>query len=191
RLRRWRRRFRRRLERWRRRLRRRRRLGAMVMDLARTLRHLLTPAWRVRSAFPPAALRAVEAAIRAAEATHHGQICFAVEAALELKPLLAGQSARARALEVFAQQRVWDTERNNGVLIYLLLADRDVEIVADRGVHARADAHAWEYICREIEAQFRAGDFKQGAVNGVRAVGALLAQHYPGAGPEGNELPDR
>lgn len=161
------------------------------MNLRRILRHLLTPAWRVRRAFPAAALGTIETAIGRSESRHHGQIRFAVEAALELTPLLHGQSARERALEVFAQLRVWDTEKNNGVLIYLLLADRDVEIVADRGIHARVGAPEWERICRRMEAAFRAGRFEDGGVAGIAAVGALLERHYPGSGAEGNELPDR
>jgi uncharacterized membrane protein len=134
-------------------------------------------------------MQAIERAIRESEKTHRGQIRFAVEAALDTLPLLRGQTARARAVEVFSHLRVWDTEHNNGVLIYLLLADRDVEILADRGIHGRVSAEAWERVCREMEAAFRAGRFEDGALAGIRAVGALLAQHFPGAG--GHELPDR
>jgi uncharacterized membrane protein len=134
-------------------------------------------------------MQAIERAIRESERTHRGQICFAVEAALDTLPLLRGQTARERAIEVFSQLRVWDTEHNNGVLIYLLLADRDVEILADRGIHARIGAEAWERVCREMEAAFRAGRFEDGALAGIRAVGALMAQHFPGVG--GHELPDR
>jgi uncharacterized membrane protein len=127
-------------------------------------------------------MQAIERAIRESERTHCGQICFAVEAALDTLPLLRGQTARERAIEVFSQLRVWDTEHNNGVLIYLLLADHDVEILADRGIHAKVGVDAWESVCREMEALFRAGRFEEGALAGIRAVGTLLAQHYPGAG---------
>jgi hypothetical protein len=161
----------------------------MVMDLGRILRHLLTPDWRVRAHFPAHTMRAIEAAIAETERTHTGQIRFAVETAIELAPLLRGVSARERALEVFAQLRVWDTEANNGVLIYLLLADRDVEIVADRGIHAKVGAAAWERMCHAMEQQFRAGEFEGGVIEGIGAVGAELARHYPGAA-RGNELPD-
>src|SRR3970040_1133863 len=113
------------------------RLRAMVTYLARVVRHLGSPPWRVRTACPDRTMRAIEEAIRASEATHHGQIRFGVEAALDVLPLLRNQSARGRAIDVFSLLRVWDTEHNNGVLIYLLLADRDVEIVDDRGIHAR------------------------------------------------------
>jgi uncharacterized membrane protein len=87
--------------------------------------------------------------------------------------------------------RVWDTEHNNGVLIYLLLADHDVEIVADRGVHARVGGEGWEKICREMEASFREGKFEAGVLHGIRAVSAHLARHYPAQGKGRNELDDR
>lgn len=161
------------------------------MDIARFFRHLLMPPWRVRQAFPGPTMRAIEQAIHAAEATHEGQICFAVEAALELGALLRGQSARERALEVYAQLRVWDTEKNDGVLIYVLLADHDVEILADRGLHARVDAGEWERICRVMETAFRDGRFHDGALAGIEAVRALLARHFPRSGPGTDELSNR
>jgi len=160
------------------------------MDLKRTFRHLFTPMWSVRRAFPPAALEAVERAIRETEATHQGQVRFAVEHALDLQQLLAGRSARERALDVFSQLRVWDTQHNSGVLIYLLLADRDVEIIADRGVHARVGG-GWEAICRRMEERFAGGEYETGAIEGVRAVGEHLQRHFP-VRPDGrNELPDQ
>jgi uncharacterized membrane protein len=162
-----------------------------VGGFARRLRHLTTGRGAVRRVFPERSLQAIEAAIAAAERTHSGQIRFAVEASLDGAALLAGQGARERAVDVFSLLRVWDTEHNNGVLIYLLLADRDVEIVADRGIHARCGAAAWEEICRGMEAHFRAGRFEQGVLAGIEAVGAHLARHFPGAGRTGNELPDR
>lgn len=159
--------------------------------MGRLLRHLLMPPWRVRLTLPGRALRAIESAIRESEATHSGEIRFAVEGTLHLRDLLRGQTARDRAVEVFSQLRVWDTEQNNGVLIYLLLADHDVEILADRGAHARIGAQGWEQICREMEACFRRGGFEQGAVQGVRAIGALLSQHYPPSGKDRNEIDDK
>ena len=161
------------------------------MNMARLFRHLLTPPWRVRLAFPPRTLHAIEAAIRECEKTHAGEIRFAVENDLHLFALLRGQSARARALDVFSHLRVWDTQHNNGVLIYLLLADHDVEIVADRGVHAHVGAEGWEKICHDMETSFRAGKFEDGVLHGIRAVGAHLARHYPAQGKGRNELDDR
>jgi uncharacterized membrane protein YgcG len=159
--------------------------------MKRILRHLLTPAWRTRHGFPPHVLRAMEQAIRTSEATHGGEIRFAIEAALDLWPLLQGQTARARAIDLFSQLRVWDTDENNGVLIYLLLADRDVEIVADRGAHARINPDAWEAVCREMETAFRAGNFADGSIAGIKAVGQLLARHYPRGPGDRNELSNK
>lgn len=162
----------------------------MVTSLARVIRHLGNPPWRVRTAFPDRTMRVIEEAVRANEATHHGQIRFAVEAALDFLPLLRNQSARARAIDVFSLLRVWDTADNNGVLIYLLLADRDVEIVADRGISSRVGRDEWERICRAMEHAFREGRFEEGVLAGIRAVSAHLAREYPGGDKRRNELPD-
>ena len=164
----------------------------MVKNACRRLaRHLLMTPWQLRRAFAPSTLKAIKAEIAASERSHAGQIRFAVEGALPVAGLLRGQAARSRALEVFSQLRVWDTEHNNGVLIYLLLADRDVEIVADRGIHARAGAPEWEDICRAMEAAFRQQRFEEGALAGIRAVTRLLAQHFPAQPGGSNELSDR
>ena len=161
------------------------------MNFTRILRHLFMPPWRVHLALPARTLHVIEAAIHESEDTHAGEIRFAVESALPLFPLLRGQTARARALEVFSQLRVWDTEHNNGVLIYLLLADHDVEIVADRGVHARVGGEGWEKICREMETLFRERKFEQGVLHGIRVVSAHLVRHYPAQGKGRNELDDK
>ncbi len=161
------------------------------MDFARILRHLMATPRSAARAFPELSLQAIEAAVKESERGHSGEIRFAVEPALEIGALLKGQSARERALEVFSALRVWGTELNNGVLIYLLLADRDVEIVADRGIHAEAGPDPWEAICRRMEAEFREGRMEQGALQGIREVGTLLARHFPARGPNTNELPDR
>ncbi|MHB1590663.1 MAG: TPM domain-containing protein [Sulfuricella sp.] len=161
------------------------------MKIRRLARHLLTTPWRMRRAFPQPTMRAIEAAIRESETTHFGEIRFAVEAALDPMALLQGRSASERAVEVFSQLRVWDTERNNGVLIYLLLADRRVEIVADRGIHRDVGPQGWDKICREMEHAFRQGRFEQGVVEGIRAVASHLVRHYPASGVNVNELPDK
>lgn len=164
--------------------------GGGEMTIRRIMQHLSTGRASVRRVFPRQMLNAIEHAIRANEARHGGQIRFAVEPALELAPLLAGQTARQRAIEVFSELRVWDTEHNNGVLIYLLLADRDVEIVADRGIHVRLGAEVWEAICRQMEAAFRAGEFEAGVLCGIQAVGVHLARHFPARNDKSNEMPD-
>jgi uncharacterized membrane protein len=146
--------------------------------------------WQVRRAFPARAMQAIEAAIREAETLHHGEIRFAVEAGLDIGSLLRGQSVREHAIQVFADLRVWDTARNNGVLIYVLLVDHDVEIVADRGIDARVGTQGWQEICSQMEALFRDNRFEEGIIAGVKAVSRYLVQHYPARDADGNELPD-
>ena len=163
----------------------------MTMSLKRIGRHLLATHWQVNRAFPRPALIAIEKAIKASEAAHVGEIRFVVEGALHSTPLFNGQSARERAIEVFSQLRVWDTEHNNGVLIYLLLADRDVEIVADRGVHAKVGSQEWEQICRKMETAFKQGNYQGGVISGVQAVTQHLMKHFPASGVGQNELPDK
>jgi uncharacterized membrane protein len=160
------------------------------MDIRRIGRHLLEHRWRVRRIFPPQVLTSIEQAITAGEATHSGQVRFVVEGALDGKPLFRGQPARERALDIFSHLRIWDTAHNNGVLIYLLLADRQVEIVADRGIDARVGAAGWEKICAAMESDFSAGDFQRGVIRGIEAVSRQLAAHFPKHGASPNELPD-
>jgi uncharacterized membrane protein len=161
------------------------------MDLARLLRHLATSHWLVRRRFPASSLAAIESAIAAAEQRHEPEIRFAVEAALHPRAVIYGLTPRDRAIEVFGELRVWDTEHNTGVLIYLLLADRDVEIVVDRGVAARVAPADWETICRAMEAELRAGRYEAGVLAGIRAASDLLARHFPASGPRRGEQPDR
>ncbi len=160
------------------------------MSIKRIGKHLLANRSRVRRAFPARSLAAIEQAIKGSEATHAGQIRFVVEGALDGAPLLRNQSARARALDVFSHLRIWDTAHNNGVLIYLLLADRDVEILADRGIDALVGAKEWEKICRAMEAEFGKGNFEAGVLKGIEAVSRHLAKHFPKHGAGRNELPD-
>lgn len=161
------------------------------MKLLRTIRHLWFPDWRLRRRLPRSSLRAIQKAIRETEARHRGEIRFAVEASLPLGLLRRGQTAAGRALDLFSVLRVWDTEENNGVLLYLLLADRDVEIVADRGIHRQVGAERWEAICLQMEQDFRADRFEAGCLLGVREIGAELERHFAGDDPSGNELPNR
>ena len=161
------------------------------MKLKRILKHLLTTAGQVRRAFPRSTLSAIEKAIKTSETTHDGEIRFAVEGALDGLPLFKGHSPRERAIEVFSQLRVWDTQHNNGLLIYLLLADRAVEIVADRGIHAKVSSHEWNKICHQMETAFRQSNYEGGVLGGVQAVTQHLVQHFPADGRSGNELPDK
>jgi uncharacterized membrane protein len=146
--------------------------------------------WRQTRAFPPSALSSIREAITESERRHSGQIRFAVEGALHGMRLLRGQSPRARALEIFANLHLWDTNDRNGVLIYLLLADRAVEIVVDRGAHQRAETAHWQRICREMEAKFREGRYLKGVIGGIEAVTDVMAVYFPPTGKPERNLPD-
>ena len=161
------------------------------MGIKRITRHLLQHHWRAKQVFTPNVLERIEQAIRRGETTHAGQVRFVVEGALDGTALFRNQPARERALDVFSHLRIWDTSHNHGVLIYLLLADRDVEIVADRGIDAKVGAEGWDKICREMEADFRTGRFEHGVIKGIEAVSRELARHFPPRGPHPNELPDK
>ena len=158
----------------------------------RWLRHLVTDHGSARRAFPAEAMAKIETEIGEGERRHRGQVCFAIEPSLPLGRVLKKLPPRERALEAFGMLRVWDTAENCGVLVYLLLADRDVEIVADRGIHAKVGDAAWKAICREMEAAFRQGRYAEGVEAGITRINALLAEHFPRTGsPGANELPDR
>lgn len=161
------------------------------MNIKRFFRHALLPPWMARRTFSPAVMRRVEEAVRESERTHRGELRVAVEAGLELESLWRGQSPRQRATEVFAQLRVWDTAENSGVLLYVNWADRDIEIVADRGISARVTQDQWEVICRSIEQSFREGRFEAGLVEGIRRITRLLAEHFPAASDNVDELGNR
>jgi uncharacterized membrane protein YgcG len=160
------------------------------MGIKRIGKHLLAHRWQARRLFPPAVLAAIEQAIKAGEATHAGQIRFVIEGALDGAPLFRDQSARERALDIFSQLRIWDTAHNNGVLIYLLLADRNVEIIADRGIDAKVGPAGWEKICSDMEVDFKAGHFESGVIKGIAEVSRQLATYFPKHGAGRNELPD-
>jgi uncharacterized membrane protein len=161
------------------------------MNLTRMARHLFSSARRMRAQFSPEVLADIEAAIGAAEAQHAGEIRFAIEAALAPQRLWHDLGARARALELFARLNIWDTQANNGVLIYVLWADRAVEIIADRGINERVSVAEWEHVCREVETLYKAGQYAQGSRTAVAGVARLLAQHFPAARASGNELPNQ
>jgi uncharacterized membrane protein len=157
----------------------------------RLLRHLLETRFAMRLRFTPAVLDRIEAAVAAAEGAHQGELRVVIETDLDAWSIVSGKSSRQRALEVFAGHGVWDTQRNNGVLLYVLFADRAVEIIADRGFNGLVTPAEWAAVCRATESEFRHGRWEQGALAGVQAAAQLLARHFPGKGRHGNELPDR
>ena len=156
----------------------------------RLCKHLGTLPSATHRYFPVASLRRIEQAIAKSEATHSGQIRFVVEGNLDAIDILRKKSGKKRAIEIFSQLRVWDTEENNGVLIYLLLADHDFEILADRGVHHHVGEVGWEKISQQMEKCFRQGQFEEGVLQGIEQIGQHLAQHYPAKGNNPNELPN-
>ncbi|HQS81060.1 MAG TPA: TPM domain-containing protein [Thiobacillus sp.] len=162
-----------------------------MVNFRRWLKHMFMPPWAWRRAFPQAALDAIEAAIRASETAHGGEVRFAIENSLPGVLAWRGISGRERAIEMFSNLRVWDTEHNSGVLIYLLLADHDIEIVADRGIAAQVDPAAWEAVAQTMEAAFRQGEFERGALEGIQQISVLLAAHFPPSGHNPDELANR
>jgi uncharacterized membrane protein len=160
------------------------------LNLQRLCKHLFFMPWQLRLAFGSKLARSIAEAIRGAEKTHSGEVRFVVEGALDAWKVMHGVTPRRRAVDVFSELRVWDTERNNGVLIYVLLADRQVEIVADRGVCSRVSPEEWDNICQVMERSFAAGEFEKGSLEGLRLVSEHLARHFPFEPGDVNELPD-
>jgi uncharacterized membrane protein len=162
------------------------------MGIQRWIRHGFATTWRVRRLLPPAAMERIRAAIVRAEAGHSGEIRFAVEAALPWSYLRRDAPARQRANMVFSKLRVWDTEANNGVLLYVGLADRAIEIVADRGIARHVKRQEWEAVYATVRERFAAGDHEAGVIAGIEAIGRLLGRHFPIAEQaKANELSDR
>ena len=157
----------------------------------RLLRHIF--ARSARRLFPEDSLQRIADAISAGELRHRGEIMFAVESELPTGMVLRGVQARQRAEAAFARLRTWDTEANNGVLIYLLLADHRLEIVADRGLNGRVSAEQWRGVCLLMEERLHAGEPEQAVIRGVEAVSDLLAEHFPQVdrNADRDELPNR
>jgi uncharacterized membrane protein len=161
------------------------------MGIGRILKHLLKPAWLARRVFRPADVAAIQHGIALSERSHRGELRFVIEGPLPLGHLLAGRSPRARALELFSSLRVWDTAENSGILIYVQLVDRRVEVLADRGIAAKVGQDQWDAICREMETAFKARAHRRGALEAIDRATRLLNLHYPARGEQPNELPDR
>ena len=160
--------------------------------LPRLVQHRLLDERDARAKLSTAALKRIEEHVAASERGHDGEIRVCVEAGLPWSYIRRGASARERAVQMFGKLRVWDTERNDGVLVYLLLAEHAIEIVADRGLAARVPPEAFSELASAMGADFRRGDFEAGLLRAVDAVGALLAQHFPveAGRANANELPD-
>jgi len=161
------------------------------MSLGRLLRHLFIPDLLARRAFSSADLAKIGRAIHASEAQHDGEIRFVVEASLPLPYLFGKRASRRRAEDLFSRLKVWDTERNAGVLIYVQLVSRHIDIVADRGIAKKVAQADWETVCRGMQAAFRRGEFLAGSLEGIERVTGLLARAFPKTPGDANELPDK
>jgi uncharacterized membrane protein len=159
--------------------------------LRRALRHALSTRAKAERAFPPAALDAIAQAVTAGEQTHRGEVCVIIEKALPLSAVRAGVDNRGRALALFADYGVWDTEDNCGVLIYINLADHKVDIVTDRGIGRRIPAPTWQAICATMTRGFAEGRFQDATLDALRQVNDILTTHFPADGTRENELQDR
>ncbi|MEO7149883.1 MAG: TPM domain-containing protein [Rhodanobacteraceae bacterium] len=159
------------------------------MDAARWLHHLLHAP--VSRRYSPEAMAAIQQAIAEGEVRHDGELCFVAEAKLPMRFLIGGRGARTRAGDLFARLRVWDTHRRGGVLVYVLLADRAIEIIADRGVAARVPAPGWDGVMRVMQERFQQDDWTGGALAGIKAAHVLLARYLPPTPGKRHELPDK
>ena len=166
---------------------------SLLSRVTRLLRHRWLDEADTHKAIPPAMLQRLTQRVAASEARHSGEIRICVEAGLPSSYVWRGATARDRAVAIFAKLRVWDTQHNNGVLVYLLLAERAIEIVADRGVGARVPPAQWAAMVARMGAAFREGRFEDGLTQSLEEVSALLVQHFPLAPGETtrNELPDK
>jgi uncharacterized membrane protein len=162
-----------------------------MVNIKRWFRHAFMPPWRWRMLFPKTALADIEKAVKDSEHRHSAELRFAVENALALSQVWRSVSARQRAIEVFSNLQVWDTEQNSGVLIYLLLADHEVHIVADRGIAKRVEQVEWNAIAEAMQKEFLHGDFLSGSLQGIERITTLLAIHFPPGADNPNELSNK
>jgi uncharacterized membrane protein len=158
------------------------------MNIKRMLRHFMVPTWYARRIFPKTVLDAITEQIKLCESTHGGEIRVAIEAELSVSALLKNQSPRERAAEVFANLHIWDTDQRNGVLIYVCLADRAIEIIADRGLNGKVTGDEWQTICQSLQKLCAQGQYKLALCSAVHDASVLLAKYFPNV--DRNELPD-
>lgn len=163
----------------------------LMQRAARAWRHATTTQASGRRAFAPAALAAIGSAIGDGERRHRAELRLVVEAALPVELAWRGVTNRERALALFVQYGVWDTEENCGVLIYVNLAERKVDIVADRHIGRKIDAATWQAVCNTMTSGFAAGNYQDSTLAAIGQMNALLQQHFPATGERPNELPDQ
>lgn len=157
----------------------------------RLYRHLWAADREVRKAFPSASLRRIEQAVTVAETGQSGELRIVIEGGLGWAARHAQPLSRARAITLFAQRGVWDTAENCGVLVYILMAEHQLEIIADRGIHAKVGEAAWQAIVAEATTRFKRGDYEAGLLAAIDAIGQLLRTHFPAGADNPNELTNR
>ena len=167
-------------------------MAALIAKLGRLWRHRFTDEADVRRILPDEVMDRLTRRVAASEGRHTGQVRICVEAGLPTSYLWRHAPARERAVMLFGKLRVWDTEQNNGVLIYLLIAEHAIEIVADRGIDRHVDSYDWAAMTKRMGAAFREGRFEDGVTQALEEVSALLVTYFPrdGSEPASNELPD-
>ena len=158
--------------------------------LQRLLHHLATPSFIARSTFSPATLAEIESLIAMGEKTHCAEIRVIIETALSFSDVLEKKMPRTRALELFGLYKIWNTEQNTGILIYINLADRKVEIVTDRGINAKIPSGRWQIICSGMTQQFREKHFHEGIVTALNEINRILQTYCPSKNKRNNTLPD-
>lgn len=161
-----------------------------MVAIKRWFRHAFMPPWRWRLLFSKSVLLDIEQAIQCSEQQHSAELRFVVENTLALSKVWRGMTAGQRALDLFSALRVWDTEQNSGVLIYLLLADRELHIVADRGIKKYVPQAEWDAIAAGMQKEFQRGDFRHGSLQGIERMTQLLSAHFPPSADDQNELPN-
>lgn len=159
--------------------------------IPRLFRHLLTTKGTAGRTFPPETLKAIEAAIATGEQRHRAEVRLVIEHSLPMDAVFARVDPRQRAIALFSQLRIWDTEENCGVLVYINIADRKVEIVADRDVSRRVTQEEWNAVCRTMTEGFKRGEFRDSAAAAMQKLNALLEKHYPTEGAHPNQLPNQ
>jgi uncharacterized membrane protein len=162
-----------------------------MVKITRWLKHTFMPPWRWRLAFPVPVLNDIEKAVKHSESQHSGELTFVIESALAPGWVWRGMSARHRASAVFSNLRVWDTQGNSGVLIYIQLADREVHILADRGINQCVAPAEWTRIAQIMQEEFSQGNFRQGSLKGIEAITSILAANFPANSDNTDELPNR
>jgi len=162
----------------------------MAMQLKRLFKHLIPNHFSLKRAFPQFVLDELAQAIQRSEQSHRGELRFVIEENLSGSALLGNTSARDRAIELFSQLRIWDTEENSGVLLYVLWADRAIEIIIDRGLSSKINEETLQSICTSVELYYRKAQFSEGSLYAIKAIDELLAIHFP-ANNTDNEMPDQ